>query len=75
VSLIKKGVAKVGEPWISFYNDEEIEKILSENGFSIIANKTLSDLNPLYFTPVDRTLSKDQIFNIEHSVVAKNSAK
>ena len=73
VSLIKKGSAKVGEPWISFYNDEEIEKILSENGFTIMANKTLSDLNPLYFTPVDRTLPEDQIFNLEHSVVAKNS--
>ena len=73
VSLIKKGSAKVGEPWISFYNDEEIEKILSENGFTIMVNKTLSDLNPLYFTPVDRTLPEDQIFNLEHSVVAKNS--
>lgn len=68
---IKRLAAKVGEPWISFYSAEEIEGMLSPYGFSIIENKTLDDLNSVYFTPVGRTLSEDQIFKLEHFVVAR----
>jgi methyltransferase (TIGR00027 family) len=64
--------AKVGEPWISFYSASEIEALLSKNRFSLIENKTLADLNSAYFTPVGRTLPEDQIFNLEHSVIAKS---
>lgn len=71
--LIQSLTARVGEPWISFYSTEEIEEMLSKNGFSLIENKILGDLNAMYFTPVGRTLSEDQIFNLEHSVVAKKS--
>ena len=71
---IKRLSAKVGEPWISFYSAEEIEGMLSQYGFSLIENKTLADLNSVYFTPVGRTLSEDQIFNLEHFVVAKNKS-
>ena len=42
---IKQLSAKVGEPWISFYTAEEIESLLSQNGFSLKENKTLADLN------------------------------
>ncbi|MFL2698316.1 MAG: class I SAM-dependent methyltransferase [Gammaproteobacteria bacterium] len=70
--LIKNLSAKVGEPWISFYTAEEIGSILSRNGFSIEENVTLEDLNSVYFTPVGRTLSENQIFKLEHFVVAKS---
>lgn len=63
---------KVGEPWISFYSENDIKEVLSKNGFTMLENKSLADLNPLYFTPVGRTLSEDQIFNLEYSVVAKS---
>ena len=69
---IKRLAAKVGEPWISFYSAEEIEGMLSQYGFSLIENKTLADLNSVYFTPVGRTLSEDQIFKLEHFVVTKS---
>ena len=69
---IKQLSAKVGEPWISFYTAEEIESLLSQNGFSLKENKTLADLNSVYFTPVGRTLAEDQIFKLEHFVIAKS---
>ena len=69
---IKHLAAKVGEPWISLYTAEEIEGLLSQNGFSLIENKSLADLNSVYFTPVGRTLPENQIFNLEHFVIAKS---
>ena len=72
-NLIKKLSAKAaGEPWISFYSTEEIEGLLSENGYSIKENVTLEDLNSLYFGPVGRTLSENEIFKLEHFVVAES---
>ena len=71
-SLIKGLSAKVGEPWISFYSGVEIEDLLSQNGYSIQENVTLEDLNSLYFSPVGRTLNENQIFKLEHFVVAKS---
>ena len=71
-SLIKGLSAKVGEPWISFYNGSEIEDLLSQNGYSIEENVTLEDLNSLYFSPVGRTLNENQIFKLEHFVVAES---
>ena len=71
-SLIKGLSAKVGEPWISFYSCAEIEVLLSQNGYSIQENVTLEDLNSLYFSPVGRTLNENQIFKLEHFVVAKS---
>tara|TARA_B110000879_G_C10767039_1_gene353821 strand:+ start:367 stop:561 length:195 start_codon:yes stop_codon:yes gene_type:complete len=62
----------VGEPWISFYSTEDIESLLSKNDYTIIDNATLRDLNSRYFAPVGRTLSENQLFNIEHFVVAKS---
>lgn len=66
--------AKVGEPWISFYTAEEIASLLSRNGFSVTENVTVEDLNSLYFTPVGRTLRENQIFKLEHFVVAKSQS-
>ncbi len=71
-SLIKSLSAKVGEPWISFYSCAEIEDLLSQNSYSIQENVTLEDLNSLYFSPVGRTLNENQIFKLEHFVVAKS---
>ena len=72
-NLIKDLSAKAaGEPWISFYSTEEIEDLLAQNGYSIKENVTLEDLNSLYFGPVDRTLSEDQIFKLEHFVIAES---
>jgi len=73
VNLIKNMAAKVGEPWISFYSNKEIEEVLAQQRFSLIENKTLADLNVAYFTPVGRTLPEDQLFNLEHSIVAIRS--
>ena len=73
METIKRLAAKVGEPWKSFYSAEEIESMLSKYGFSVTENKTLADLNSVYFTPVGRTLSEDQIFKLEHFVVAKRA--
>ena len=69
---IKRLAAKVGEPWISFYTAEEIEGLLYQNGFLLKENKSLADLNSVYFTPVGRTLPEDQIFKLEHFVIAKS---
>ena len=71
---IKRLSAKVGEPWVSFYSAEEIEELLSQHGFLLKENKTLADLNSVYFTPVGRTLPEDQIFKLEHFVIAKSQA-
>ena len=70
--LITYGSAKVGEPWISFYGAEEIESVLSQNGYSIKENVTLRDLNSQYFAPVGRTLPENQLFHLEHFVIAKS---
>ena len=72
VKLITYGSAKVGEPWISFYGAEEIESILSQNGYALKENVTLKDLNSRYFAPVGRALSENQLFHLEHFVVAKS---
>ena len=73
-NLIQTLSAKVGEPWISFYRDEEIESILAENGYSTKENVTLEDLNSLYFSPVGRALPENQIFKLEHFIVAESPA-
>jgi methyltransferase (TIGR00027 family) len=72
--MIMSLAAKVGEPWISFYSPEEMNKALAQHGFITIEDKPLADLNSAYFTPVGRTLSENQIFNLEHSVVAKSKS-
>ena len=71
-SLIQNLSAKAAdEPWISFYSPKEMENTLSRNGFSLKEDKVLKDVNVEYFSPVKRILSENQIFNLEHFVVAK----
>ncbi len=70
--LIKGLSAKVGEPWISFYTAEEVEGLFSENGFSVVENRTVADLNAAYFAPVGRALPEDQIMKLEHFVVGRS---
>ena len=70
--LIQNLSAKAAdEPWISFYSPKEMENTLSNNGFTLKEDKVLRDVNVEYFSPVKRTLSENQIFNLEHFVVAK----
>ena len=71
--LIMYGSEKAGEPWISFYSDGEIDSVLSQSDYSIIENVTLKDLNSQYFTPVGRTISENQLFQLEHFVIAKSN--
>ena len=70
--LIMYGSAKVGEPWISFYGAEEIENVLSQNGYSVKENVTIKDLNSRYFAPVGRALSENQLLQLEHFVMAES---
>jgi len=72
VKLIKKLSVKAGEPWISFYSAGEIESLLSKNGYSIKECVTLKDLNSQYFAPVGRTLTENQLFNLENFVIAES---
>ena len=69
--LIMYGSEKAGEPWISFYSDGEIDSVYA-SGYSI-ENVTLKDLNSQYFTPVGRTVSENQLFQVEHFVIAKSN--
>ena len=39
---------------------------------NVIFDVTLKDLNSLYFNPVGRNLPENQIFNLEHFLVAKS---
>ena len=71
--LIMYGSEKAGEPWISFYSEGEIDSVLSQSGYSIIENVSLKDLNSQYFTPVGRTVSENQLFQVEHFVIAKSN--
>jgi len=63
---------KAGEPWISFYSAEEIESVLSQNGYSVKENVTLKDLNSRYFAPVGRGLAENQLLPLEHFVISES---
>ena len=65
--------AKVGEPWISLYTENELIELLAQHGFSLQENKNLDCLNSAYFTPVGRTLPDNQIFKLEHFVWATSN--
>ena len=71
--LITYASEKAGEPWISFYSADEFESVLSQNGYSIEENVTLKDLNARYFAPVGRAVAENQLFPLEHFVIAKFS--
>ena len=45
IKFITNGAARVGEPWISFYSSEEIQNLLSKNGFTLTDNKTFDYIN------------------------------
>jgi len=47
-------------------------QLLSQHGFTVTENKSLQDLNSVYFTPVGRTIPDDQLLKLEHFVVAKS---
>jgi methyltransferase (TIGR00027 family) len=71
--LITTLSAIAGEPWISLYNNEEIESLLSTNGYSLKENLTVADLNSRYFATVGRTIPEHQIFKLEHFVMAQTN--
>ncbi|MGA0844768.1 MAG: class I SAM-dependent methyltransferase [Pseudomonadales bacterium] len=68
--MIRDSSASVGEPWISFYSADEIQNLLSEEGYSVTQDITVEDLNALYFSPVGRALRENELFKLEHFVVA-----
>ncbi len=68
--MIKFLSAKAGEPWISLYTTQEIESMLTKNGFTIKQNLIFQDLNSVYFSPVGRALSENKILNLEHFLIA-----
>ncbi|MDO6499003.1 class I SAM-dependent methyltransferase [Photobacterium sanguinicancri] len=63
---------KVGEPWVSLYSAQEIETLLLESGLIVKENKTLADLNTIYFEPSGRALLEKQIIKLEHFVIAES---
>lgn len=69
--LIQDLSAKAGEPWISFYSNEEIKSLFSQNGYFLKENMTVEDLNTAYFAPVGRILPENQMLKLEHFVVAQ----
>lgn len=73
-ATIQSLAAKSGEPWITLYSTEEIEDLLSQNGFLLTEDKTLADLNSKYFTPIGRTIPENHIFKLEHFVVAESKS-
>lgn len=66
---------RVGEPWISLYSSHELYTLLSKQGFHVLENKVLKDLNAKYFKPVGRELPEHEVFNLEHSLVAQKNAQ
>ena len=48
------------------------ERQPSQNGYSTKVNVTFEDMNSLYFGPVGRTLPENQVFKLEHFLVAES---
>lgn len=61
---------RAGEPWISLYSSQELYTLLTKHEFTVVQNKVLKDLNSKYFKPVGRELPENELFNLEHSIVA-----
>ena len=72
INRIKKIVDALGEPWISFYSRNEIEKLLLKNDFKLVEIKKLEDLNDKYFKSVNRVIGEKNIFNLENFVLVQN---
>jgi methyltransferase (TIGR00027 family) len=70
---IKQLSAKVGEPWISLYSEDEVANLLNQYGFVVEENKSLADLNSAYFGPVGRTLPENNIMKLEYFVRAEKN--
>tara|TARA_Y100001978_G_C23619657_1_gene397826 strand:- start:68 stop:985 length:918 start_codon:yes stop_codon:yes gene_type:complete len=72
INRIKKIVNYLGEPWISFYSKNEIEKLLLKNGFKLKEIKNLENLNDKYFASINKPIKEKNIFNLENFVLAQN---
>ena len=62
------GACKMGDIGEKFSDKNKKSKNIRS---TILLNKVLKDVNVEYFSPVKRALSENQIFNLEHFVVAK----
>ena len=69
--LIAWGAAKVGEPWISYYNAAEMKEVLASCGFALSSDTTMVDTNAEYFGAVGREVPAECQMNIERFAVAK----
>ena len=72
IDRIKKIVNAFGEPWVSFYSKNEIEKLLIKNGFKLKDIKKLENLNDKYFASINKPIKEKKIFNLENFVLAQN---
>jgi len=72
INRIKKIVNYLGEPWISFYSKNEIEKLLLKNGFKLKEIKNIENLNDKYFASINKPIKEKNIFNLENFVLAQN---
>ena len=72
INRIKKIVNYLGEPWISFYSKNEIEKLLLKNGFKLKEIKNIENLNDKYFASINKPIKEKKIFNLENFVLAQN---
>lgn len=71
LQLVPYMAAKVGEPWISYYEKEEIKKVLaSSGGFTLKSDTDMSDLNEAYFGKVGRLVPPEQLLLLERFAVA-----
>ena len=71
LKLITWGAAKVGEPWISYYEPAEMRTLLASSSFALASDTTIADCNAAYFGAVGRELPQEQLMMLEHFAVAK----
>ena len=63
-------VARMGEPWISGWTQEEFAVFLKECGYKVESDTTDKDYNTKYLEPVGRKL-ETEFLSMERFVVAK----
>ncbi len=70
LGMISTLVAKVGEPWISYYGAAEMKGVLSSCGFALSSDTTMADTNALYFGAVGREVPTESLLLLERFAVA-----
>ena len=63
--------SKVGEPWVSFWTQEDFRQYMDELGYEVLENTTCSDYNESYMVPLGRAMRSEEITSVERFVVAR----